>query len=184
MKTQRKNNHHKHNAVQVKASTARSVASLSAEQVKLFAIAVKMKKAGLADSFVVDAVRTALEFEGVSDLMNLWMDEEDKKVRDEIVADIQEMIDECAPKGKVEEIYVKFNDLDAIAKNIRAFKDSLLQMVVERGGVSKLSELTGIPQPSLSRFFNSNSMPQRSTVLKIAKALDLGEIKMDILWSK
>ena len=157
---------------------------LSAQQVKLFAIAVKMKKTGLADSFVVDAVRTALEFEGVADLMNLWMDEADKKVRDEIVADIQEMIDECAPKGKVEEIYVKFNDLDAIAKNIRAFKDSLLQMVVERGGISKLSELTGMPQPSLSRFFNSNAMPQRSTVLKIAKALDLGEIKMDDLWSK
>jgi len=94
------------------------------------------------------------------------------------------MIDECVPKEKTEEIYVKFNDLDAIASNIRAFKDSLLQMVVERGGITKLSELTGMPQPSLSRFFNSNAMPQRSTVLKIAKALDLGEIKMDILWSK
>src|SRR5438128_76016 len=98
MKMRRNNNH----------NTARSVASLSAEQVKLFAIAVKMKKSGLADSFVVDAVRTALEFEGVADLMNLWMDEEDKKARDEIVADIQEMIDECAPKEKAEEIYVKF----------------------------------------------------------------------------
>lgn len=184
MKAQRNNTHHKRNTVQVNTSSAHSVASLSAEQVKLFAIAVKMKKTGLADSFIVEAVRTALEFEGVADLMNLWMDEEDKKVRDEIVADIQEMIDECAPKEKVEETYVKFNDLDAIAKNIRAFKDSLLQMVAERGGISKLSELTGIPQPSLSRFFNSNAMPQRSTVLKIAKALDLGEIKMDILWSK
>ena len=184
MKTQRNNNHHKHTIVQVNTPSAHSVVSLSAEQVKLFAIAVKMKKTGLADSFIVEAVRTALEFEGVADLMNLWMGEEDKKVRDEIVADIQEMIDECAPKEKVEEIYVKFNDLDAIAKNIRAFKDSLLQMVVARGGISKLSELTGIPQPSLSRFFNSDAMPRRATVLKIAKALDLGEIKMDILWSK
>src|SRR5437870_2193065 len=109
MKTQRNNNHHKRNTVQVNTSSAHSAASLSAEQVKLFAIAVKMKKAGLADSFIVDAVRTAFEFEGIADLMHLWMDEEDRKVRDEIVADIQEMIDECAPKEKVEEIYVKFN---------------------------------------------------------------------------
>ncbi len=184
MKMQRHNNHHKHDTLQVNTSSARNIASLLAEQVKLFFIAVKMKKTGLADCFIVEAVRTALEFEGVADLINLWMEEEDKKVRDEIVADIQEMIDECVPKEKTEEIYVKFNDLDAIASNIRAFKDSLLHMVVERGGISKLSELTGIPQPSLSRFFNSNAMPQRSTVLKIAKALDLGEIKMDILWSK
>lgn len=184
MKPQRNNNHHKHGAVQAITSSARNVSPLSAEQIKLFFIAVEMKKTGLADSFIVDAVRTALEFEGVSDLMNLWMDEEDEKIQDETIADIQEMIEECAPKEKTEEIYVKFNDLDAIAKNIRAFKDSLLQMVIERGGVSKLSELTGMPQPSLSRFFNSNAMPQRSTVLKIAKALDLGEIKMDILWSK
>ncbi|MDR3491682.1 MAG: helix-turn-helix domain-containing protein [Gammaproteobacteria bacterium] len=184
MKSQRNNYHHKHGTMRVNTTSTRNVASLSAQQVKLFAIAVKMKKTGLADVFIVNAVRTALEFEGVADLMNLWMGEVDKKMRDEIVADIQEMIDECAPKEKVEEIYVKFNDLDAIAKNIRAFKDSLLQMVVERGGISKLSELTGIPQPSLSRFFNSNAMPQRSTVLKIAKALELGEIKMDILWSK
>ena len=74
--------------------------------------------------------------------------------------------------------------MDAIAKNIRAFKDSLYQEVMERGGINKLSELTGIPQPSLSRFFNSNAMPRRSTVLRIAKALNLDEIKMDILWSK
>jgi len=184
MKMQRHNNHHKHDTVQVNTSSARSVASLSSEQVKLFFIAVKMKKTGLADSFIVEAVRTALEFEGVADLINLWMSEEDKKVQDEIVADIQEMIDECTQKEKIEEIYVKFNDLDAIAKNIRAFKDSLYQEVIQRGGISKLSDLTGIPQPSLSRFFNSNAMPQRSTVFKIAKALDLGEIKMDIMWSK
>jgi hypothetical protein len=129
MTTQRNN---KRNTVQVNTSSAQSIAFLSAEKVKLFAIAVKMKKAELADSFIVDAVRTALEFEGVADLMNLWVDEEDKKIRDEIVADIQEMIDECTLKEKVEEIYVKFNDLDAIAKNIRAFKDRIF--ILKTGG--------------------------------------------------
>lgn len=124
----------------------------SAEQVKSFEITIKMKKQGLSDTFFADAVQTALKFEGVSDLMNLWIDENDKKERDEIVADIQDMIEVCRQKNKSEEIYIKFNDLDAIAKDIRAFKDSLYQEVMKRGGISKLSELTDIPQPSLSRF--------------------------------
>ena len=156
----------------------------SSEQMKLFEIATKMKKSGLADDFIVAAVKTALKFEGVADLMYLWIDEDDRKERDEIIADLQDMMDACNQKEKSEEIYIKFNDLDAIAKNIRVFKDSLYQEVMSRGGISKLSELTGIPQPSLSRFFNSNAMPRRSTVLKIAKALNLDEIKIDILWSK
>lgn len=158
--------------------------SISSAKVELFAIAIKMERAGLDDFFIVNSVQTALQLEGVADLMHLWAGETDRKERDEIVADIQEMIDAYAQKEKSEEIYIKFNDLDAIAKNIRAFKDSLLQKVIQHGGISKLSELTGIPQPSLSRFFNSNAMPRRTTVLKIAKALNLGEIKMDILWSK
>ncbi len=116
--------------------------------------------------------------------MNLWNKEKDQKEREEIVADIQDMVDECIQKGKSEEIYVKFNDLKAISKDIRAFKDSLLQLVIEQGGITKLSEITSIPQPSLSRFFNSNSMPRRSTILKIAKALNLDELKINLLWIK
>jgi DNA-binding phage protein len=156
----------------------------SAEQIKLFNIAIKMKKSGLSDGFIVEAVRAALEFEGIEDLMHLWDEEKNNTEKNELISDIQDMMDVCKQTEKTEEVYVKFNDLDAIAKNIRAFKDSLYQEVMNRGGISKLSESTGIPQPSLSRFFNSDAMPRRATVLKIAKALDLGEIKMDILWGK
>ncbi|MES2217172.1 MAG: helix-turn-helix transcriptional regulator [Pseudomonadota bacterium] len=184
MKRQVKKTHVTHIALDNKSHFVDNKNSPSSEQVKLFYIAVKMKKAELADTFIVDAVQTALEYEGVSDLMNLWADEKDSKEKDEIIADIQDMIDACSQKEKLEEIYIKFNDLDAIAKNIRAFKDSLYQIVMEKGGINKLSELTGIPQSSLSRFFNSNAMPRRSTVLKIAKVLNLDEIKIDILWSK
>jgi|GEM_PF-453827 len=154
------------------------------KEFELFKIAIQMKKAGFSDSFIVASVKTALTFEGVADLMNLWSKEKDEKEREEIIADIQDMIEECLQKGKTDELYVKFNDLEAISKDIRAFKDSLLQLVMEQGGISKLSELTGIPQPSLSRFFNSNSMPRRSTILKIAKALNLDELKINLLWSK
>jgi DNA-binding phage protein len=56
--------------------------------------------------------------------------------------------------------------------------------VTKHGGISKLSDLTGIPQPSLSRFFNSSSMPRRTTLLKIAKALKLDAVKTATEWSR
>lgn len=153
-------------------------------QIELFAIAVKMKKSGLADAFIVGAVQVALNLEGAADLMHLWMNENGIAEKDEIIADIQDLIDASKQDEKSAAGYVKFNDLDAIAKDIRAFKDSLYQVVMDRGGINKLADLTGIPQPSLSRFFNSNAMPRRSTVMSIAKALDLHEIKLDKRWCK
>ena len=158
--------------------------SCSSNQVELFSIAVKMKKMGLTDFFIVNAVQAALKLEGIADLMHLWAEDKNSKERDEIIADIQDMIDACSQKEKSEEIYIKFNDLDAIAKDIRGFKDSLYQIVIEFGGITKLSEATGIPQPSLSRFFNSNAIPRRATLLKIAKVLGSDKVKIDILWSK
>lgn len=172
----------KHSKPHAKPRINMSTCSGSAEQIKLFVIAIQMKKASLSDSFIVSAVRTALEFEGVADLMNLWAQEKEQKERDEIIADIQEMIDACDQNEHSKEVYIKFNDLEAIAKNIRGFKDSLYQEVMKRGGISKLAELTGIPQPSLSRFFNSNSMPRRATVLAIAKALKLDKLPIDLRW--
>lgn len=145
------------------------------------AIFTQMQKYELPECFILNAIKTATIFDGVADLINLWSKEKDQKECEEIIADIQDMVDECSQKGKDEEIYVKFNDLEAISKDIRAFKDSLLQLVIEQGGIRKLSELTGIPQPSLSRFFNSNSMSRRTTVLKIPKVLDLTNLKIDFM---
>jgi DNA-binding phage protein len=153
-------------------------------EVNLFKLATKMEKEKLPNIFIVTAIKTALEFEGVADLLHLWSEEDEKNEKEEIISDIQDMIDTCNQKKAAEEIYIKFNDLEAIANNIRAFKDSLYQKVMEQGGISKLAELTAIPQPSLSRFFNSNAMPRRATVFKIAKALNLDEIKIDILWCR
>lgn len=153
-------------------------------QIELFKIAAEMEKACLPEEFIAAAIRTALEFEGVADLVTLWAQESDSTERDEIVADIQDLINDCTQQGKEEFTYVKFNDLDAIAKNIREFKDSLLLIVNEHGGVKKLAELTNIPQPSLSRFFNSPSMPHRSTLLRIAKAINLDAIKIETQWTR
>lgn len=152
------------------------------EQVLLFEIAHKMKKIGLSELFIAAAIRIGLEYEGVADLLKLWNEETDPKEQNEIVADIQDLINDCLQSEKLEYPIVKFNDLEMVAKDIRAFKDNLLMIVNERGGIKKLADLTDIPQPSLSRFFNSNSMPRRTTLLKIAKALNLDAVKISSKW--
>jgi DNA-binding phage protein len=153
-------------------------------QMILIDIASEMNKENIPEIFIINTFKAALDFEGIADLMILWKNENDPAERNEIIADIQDMLDACLQKEVSEEFYVKFNDLDTISNNIRRFKDSLLYVVEQNGGVKNLSDLTKIPQPSLSRFFNSNSMPQRSTLIKIAKALNIDELKMDSFWNE
>jgi hypothetical protein len=152
-------------------------------KVEVVEIGHLMNQAGLPKDFIANAVSTAFEFEGVYDLLKLWAGEEDHSERDEIVADIQEMIEDCSQHHKVEGVYIRFDDLDRIAKNIRGFKDNLRLVVDQNGGVKKLSELTGIPQPSLSRFFNSASMPRRAMLNKIGRALKLNQVQIATEWS-
>ncbi len=154
------------------------------DKIALFRIAIEMRQENFSEEFVANAVETALEFEGVADLILMWGEEDDPKERDEIIADIQELIVDCNQLGKKDLPQIYFNDLDAVAQNIRVFKDSLLSEVDARGGITKLAEKTGIPQPSLSRFFNSNAMPHRVTLLKIAKALNLDAIPITNSWEK
>lgn len=148
------------------------------KDVGLFDIAHKMKKAGFSSSFISSAIRTALEYEGVADLIFMWSKESDSNERDEIIADIQELIDDCHKASTEQYAVIRMNDLDKIRDNIRVFKDGLLKIVNENGGISVIAKKTGIPQPSLSRFFNSNAMPRRQTLLKIAAALPCDSIKI------
>lgn len=166
-------------------TTLAAPATISAEvKAELIEIGYAMLEAALPKAFVADAVETAFRYEGVCDLMRLWRDETDAAERAEVVADLQDLIDDCRKPGFTEGSHIRFDDLDAIAANIRAFKDSLRLIVDERGGIGKLVEQTGIPQPSLSRFFATATMPRRATLLKIARALDLGEVEIASPWVK
>src|ERR1019366_10211280 len=109
-------------------------------QLELFEIATEMNKKGLPADFIAAAVETATEFEGVYDLMKLWINESDVKEHDEIVADIQDMIQDCEQQDQKEAPYIRFNDLEALGKNIRAFKDSLLHTVSESAGLKRSEE--------------------------------------------
>ena len=153
-------------------------------KVEIVEIGHQMNQAGLPKEFIAAAVGTAFEFEGVYDLLKMWAIESDAEERNETVADIQELIDDCTQQEKIEGVYVRFDDLDAISANIRAFKDNLRLLVDQNGGVKKLSETTGIPQPSLSRFFNSASMPRRAMLNKIARALKLSQVQIATEWSR
>ncbi len=153
-------------------------------KVEVVEIGHLMNLAGLPKEFIAAAVQTAFEFEGVYDLLKMWADETDQHERDETISDIQEMIEDCQQQEQVDGVYVRFDDLDGIAQNIRVFKDNLRALVDEHGGIKHLSELTGIPQPSLSRFFNSATMPRRATLHKIARALKLNQVQIATEWSR
>jgi len=155
------------------------------QRVRVYQIASQMKNEGLSDSFIAGAVKLAEYYEGAYDLFELWASEEDQKEKDHIVSDLQDEIDEYAeqPKTPVKKPYISYSDLDKIAKDVAGFKARLKSMVDQWGGVSKLSKETGIPQPSLSRFFKSASMPRRTTLYKIAEALNLSEKEIITDWA-
>lgn len=162
-----------------------SIFITSADQkLKVYEIATEMKKLGLSVHFISACVEQALEYEGTHDLMALWLEAESEVERNEIIADLQDEVDARveAPKKVVKKPYVKFDDLDEIAKDITSFKKALRKVVDKHGGISKLSEKSGIPQPSLSRFFNSASMPRRVTLYRIAEALNLSEKEIVNEW--
>lgn len=155
------------------------------QKVRVYEIAVSMKKFGLQDSFIAQAVKMAEYYEGAYDLFELWEGEGDEKEKNQIVADLQDELDELneQPKKPMKKPYISYHDLEAIAKNVKGFKAHLKTVVDQWGGISKLSKETGIPQPSLSRFFSTASMPRRTTLYKIADALNLSEKEIITDWA-
>jgi len=158
------------------------------EQVlKLASITVEMVNAGLAHRFIFEASELARVDQGVYDLMALWLVvADDDAERDEIVADIQESIDDYrdAPTQPQEKPYIGYDKLDDVATRVVAEKAKLRQLIDRHGGVSAVAQKSGIPQPSLSRMLNSASIPRRSTLYKIANALGLPETEIVTDWSR
>lgn len=129
-------------------------------------------------------VRRNKQDPGLKDLLEMWEEEKNPQERDEILADIEELLEdiENAPKRPEKKPYIRFDDLEEIKKDIRGFKDQLRDLVDRHGGIGELSKKTGMSQPSLSRFFSSNSMPRRTTLYRIANALELSEKEVSFRW--
>jgi DNA-binding phage protein len=150
------------------------------QAMNLAAIMVAMRDAGLDSTFVVNAAKLAHADQGVYDLMAMWLAAaEDAEEREEIVADYKD-----APAEPVLKPYIKFDQLDEVAAHVVKFKRQLRDLIDQNGGVSQVAQKSGIPQPSLSRMLNSASIPRRSTLYKIANALDLPESAIVTEWSR
>jgi DNA-binding phage protein len=148
-------------------------------------ITVSMAAVGLDRRFVASISDLARADQGVFDLLAMWVDAEgDDEERDGILVDLQESLDDYqdAPSQPLQKPYIPFDALDDVAKDVRAFKKKLRSTIEKHGGVSEVARRTGIPQPSLSRMLNSSSMPRRSTLYKIANALELPETEIVAEW--
>jgi len=158
----------------------------SKQVMKLASIMVEMKRTGLDQNFIVAASELARTDQGVFDLMALWLGTNDDGEKDEIVADIQESLDDYrdAPRAPLKKPYIKFEKLGDVAQQVMAKKAKLREIIDRHGGVSAVAQKTGIPQPSLSRMLNSPSMPRRSTLYRIANALNLPEADIVSEWSR
>lgn len=146
----------------------------------------EMRHVGLQSTFICSLMEVCQQYEGIRDLMELWFEETDPKERDKVIVDLQESLDDIndAPQKPEERPYLRFDDLEKAKHDILEFKKFLREEVDRQGGITKLAQKTGIPQPSLSRFFNSNSVPRRTTLYKIAMALNLPESAVGFKWSR
>lgn len=144
----------------------------------------EMRRSGLESTFICSLMENCQRYEGIRDLMEMWFDETNVKERSKIIADLQESIDDIAtaPQKAEERPYLSYDDLEEVKRDIIEFKKWLREEVDRQGGISELARRTGIPQPSLSRFFTSASMPRRTSLYKIAKALNLPESAIGIKW--
>lgn len=154
--------------------------------INLANVVIAMKNAGLEVGFIASVDKLARVEHGVYALMEMWLSAESPEERDEIVADLQDSLDdfETAPPEPIKKPYISFKELGPTSAEVLAFKQRLRRLIDRSGGVSQVAKLTGIPQPSLSRLLNSASMPRRTTLYKIALALNVSEaeIKSDWIW--
>jgi DNA-binding phage protein len=140
-------------------------------------------EANLPQEFIFQMFCLAQKYEGIADLLNLWMHETNQKEKDTIVADLQDEIEEFQNAEIIKPKYLHFDNLELIAQNVMEFKKSLRIEIERWGGISKLSKETGIPIPSLSRFLKTPALPRRITLKKIAKALHLKESDLLSKWA-
>lgn len=154
------------------------VQELTADRkVELIEIGYYMNQLGLPKDFIASSIHMAFEAGAVCDLIKLWFKEADEKVRESLVENIQALLHHKEPNNRI-----RFDDMELISGNIRQFKDNLRLVVDQSGGIKRLAELTGIPQPSLSRFFSTTTMPRRATLLKISRALNMSHVEIVTGW--
>lgn len=156
-------------------NTQKALNESLARRVHAAEIAQAMVKIDLPVEFIINLLNLiAQDHRSVYELMALWQEAETDKDRNEAIADLQEVLDDLEHSGPKRQIqYIPYEQLKTVADRVVEYKQKLRDIIDRHGGVSKVAELSGIPQPSLSRMLNSASMPRRTTLYKIAIALKL-----------
>lgn len=147
------------------------------QKLRIYEIALEMKAEKLSARFIIDVVELASYYEGALDLLELWSAEVEQEERECIISALQEELDEYKrqPKEPTKKIFISDEHFEKILLNIKEFKSHLKSLVDQWGGISKLAKATNIPQPSLSRFFSTDTLPRRTTIYKIATTLGIDE---------
>jgi hypothetical protein len=142
-----------------------------------------MRRAGVPEDFVGRALEVVRHDQGLYDLLELWAEAPSQAERDELLADVNEAIDDWSP-AEAERPRIPFDDLERIATDVVGFKKRLRDLIDQHGGVTAVAMRAGIPQPSLSRMLGSAAMPRRTTLYRIAKALDVSETEIATEWTR
>lgn len=138
--------------------------------------AVQMESSGLPSNFVSQVLRLAQADQGVFELMELWAEAESTE-RDALVVDLEEAVSEHGDlvAGVQRRPKIPFDKFDEVTRRVLEHKRRLRDLIDRHGGISEVARRSGIPQPSLSRMLSSASMPRRTTLYRIARALDVDE---------
>ena len=84
-----------------------------------------------------------------------------------------------APMAAVKSVepgYIHIDDVEEVMSHFTDFQKELRRAIDLRGGVTKVSNETGLPQPTLSRMMLSIARPKYGTVRRIADALKIEKI--------
>lgn len=144
-----------------------------------------LKQKDLERDFLMTVLELARKETPFYKMLLLW-EESDLKDRKEILADLEDMVEEYhdRPLTPVELPYIKMDKLASIADEVKKYKDFLRERVSRAGGVSVVAHKCKMAQPSLSRFLNTTSLPRKSTLEKLAKVLGLSQKEMGFEWTK
>lgn len=140
-----------------------------------------MAEAGIPAGFIAEAVKFGEVDQGFFNLIQLWSEaEDDPEEREELLFAMQEELDEeqdlATGAPPVFNTKLDCDKLDNVIPNVIAFKAKLKDIIDrDHGGVTQAAAKIGMPQPSLSRFLNSSTIPRRTTLYKIARGLGLPE---------
>lgn len=152
------------------------------QTVRVARYGVQMADAGLPGEFVSRVIRLAMEDQGVFEIMELWVEAESEAERGPVVADLQDVLDEVEEPGPRVKPRIGFDKLDDVADAVVAHKRRLRDLVDRHGGVTAVARKMGVPQPSLSRMLGSASMPRRTTLYRLARALGVDESEVVTEW--